>query len=129
MAIYGYEIGTTSATTNLEDLTTPVDPPKSTFEQYSDAVDLGDSTVRGLGYPVATWRWGFIPQDQYDQLRTYCSGKSAEVYIVTVEDDGTYTKYSCVMIWPDMSQVEKQSKDGEFKYMDFVLTFRHLEAA
>jgi len=130
MATYDYEIGTTAAgTTNVEDLTTSVKAPKSTFNKYSDSISLGDATVRGLGNPVTTWRWGWLDQDEYDQLRTFCSGKSAEIYINTKKDDGSYDKYSCVVVWPDMSSIVKQERDGSFYYQDFVLEFRHLETA
>jgi len=129
MAEYSYEIGTTAGgTTNVESLATPVKAPKSTFNKFSESAALGDATVRGLGFPVASWRWGWLDQDEYDQLRAFCSGKSAEIYINTKKDDGSYDKYSCVMVWPDMSNIQKQERDGSFYYQDFTIEFRHLEA-
>lgn len=127
MTQYSYQIGTSTGTlTNVESLTTPLPPPKSTFTPYAEPVDLGNGAVRGAGWASATWNWGFLTQAQRDQLRTYCTGASASVYIVTRKTDTTdaYTTYSGVMIWP-----QNEERDSKYVRTDFTVEFRKLVAA
>jgi hypothetical protein len=119
----GQQAYTGANTVNLEDLTTPLDAPRSSFVDYSQTIPLGDGTVRGAGWPIAEWRWGYMSQAQRDQLRTFCTGASAAVYVRTRENDTSdaYQRYTCTMIWPT---------DGEEKVhgkrLDFVVTFQNL---
>jgi hypothetical protein len=109
MALYEYEIGTTYENmTNVESLDTPLDPPRHTFRPYSQAISLGDGSVRGGGWSVATWRWGFMSQAQYNAFKSaYCSGKSASVYINTwIDADADYTTFTAILIWPDEGDLE-----------------------
>ena len=120
MPIYSYQIGTTYGNlTNLESLTTPVDAPKSTFVPYSQYIQLGDGTVRGSGWATAEWRWGYMSQAQRNQLRTYCTGASASVYINTRKNDTSdaYQVYTATMIWPQ----EEEKELG--KRIDLVIRF------
>lgn len=121
MARYSFEIGTTQAgMVNLESLATPVIPPDWSYSDYSDEIQLPNGKVRGVGYPRATWRWGYIEKIERTQLKTFCSGKSASVYIKTPVNDGTYKTFSAVIVWP---AGEDPSCDI---YQDFVLEFQHL---
>ena len=123
MAIYSYEIGASyGAMANLEDLTAPVDPPKSSFWPYSKYVDLGNGLVRGAGFARAEWRWGFMTQAQRNQLRTFCTGASAAVYIKTRKNDSSdaYQVYTAVMVWPDEEAKENTRR------LDLVIEFRAL---
>lgn len=108
MALYEFKIGTSHGTlTNVESLGTPLNPPACTFNSYSQSVKLGNATVRGAGWPVATWRWGFVTQAQYNAFKAaYCSGKSAAVYIYTKKADDTYQEYTATLIWPDEDGLE-----------------------
>jgi hypothetical protein len=96
-----FEIGTTSSTTNVESFTTSLAPPKSTYTQYSRPIPLASGGVRGGGWTEATWMWEFMTHDQHDQLRTFCSGKSATVYIRTRDHKGDMVYKTGIMIWPD----------------------------
>lgn len=123
--IYSYQIGTAlGSMTNLESLTTPVSPPKSKPKFYEEALDLGDSTVRGGGRPSVVWHWDFLTQAQRDQLRTFCTGASANIYIKSRGLDSTsaYMCYSAVMIWP----IEEERVAT--KRLDFNIEFRNLVA-
>lgn len=121
MARYSFEIGATQAgMVNLENLATPVIPPDWDFSDYSDEITLPNGRVRGIGFPKATWRWGYIEKTERAQLRAFCAGKSANVYIKTMVNDGTYKKFSAVMVWP---AGEDPSCD---LYLDFALEFQHL---
>ena len=126
MPLYSYEIGTTSSTTNLESLTTPVNPPRGTFVEWSRTYDRADGLVAADGYPVASWHFDVLTQAMVTQLRTFCSGKSANVYIKTRKLDNSFVKYSAVMIWDD-KQMEKRVFNG--RYLDVEIEFRKLVAA
>ena|SRR5271157_2004117 len=127
--LYGFQIGTTlEGMTNLENLATPVVPPKSHFTQYADQVPLGDNTVRGVGAPTAHWHWDFLTQAQRDQLRIFCAGASAVVYITTVINDSDatenptrYGSFQAVMIWPSLAE----EKDAT-RRISFDIEFRQL---
>ena len=110
--------------TNLESLATPVDPPRWFFQPYVELVRLGSGLARGLGLPIAEWRWGIISGAQRDALRAYCTGASAEVYIATRKTDSSnaYANYKAVMVWPS----EGEEVDAT-RRLDFVLRFEHLE--
>jgi hypothetical protein len=121
MPLYSYEIGSTfGGMTNVESLTVPLAAPKATAPDFSQPIDLADGLVRGGGWLTMTWSWAFMTQAQYDQLRTFCSGKSAAVFIATRKDDFTYDDYTAVLVWPE--QPERDSG----RVRDLVLTFRQL---
>jgi hypothetical protein len=108
----------------VESLATPLSPPAYTFQSYSQSLALGNGTARGGGWPVATWAWGFITQAQYNAFKAaYCSGKSAAVYVYTINSTGSYQEYTATLVWPD-------ERDLEFvngRVLDVVLTFINLE--
>jgi hypothetical protein len=126
-ALYDYQIGTTSSMTNVESLTVasgdPVPAPKSSFKPYADKLALGDGTARGVGFPSATWHWGYLTLAQRNALRVFCSGQSAAVYIRTRKDDDTYANYTATLIWPD----EEEKEAG--RRLDFTLQFIRLVPA
>ncbi len=120
MPRYGFEIGTTSTTTNLENLATPVEPPDFTYTEHPKQVPLMNGMVRGMGFPQASWIWGFITAAERAMLRTFCPGKSASVFIVTPDNSRTYKKYQAVMVWP-------AGEDPTVDILpDFTIEFRHL---
>lgn len=122
MALSSFEIGTTSSTTNVESLTTPLNPPRSRFIEFSKDVDLSDGSVRGGGWIKTYWIWDFMTQAQYTQLLTFCSGKSAAIYIKTMTDHGTFVKYSCTMIRPS------EPKRTTTHVLNIEIEFRNLQA-
>lgn len=122
MALSEFEIGTTSSTTNVEDLGTPLDPPRSNYAEFTQDIDLADGSVRGGGWIGATWTWDYMTQAQYTQLLAFCATKSAVAYIVTKTDHETFVKYSCIMIRPSAPE----RKDS--KVMDVEIQFRNLVA-
>jgi len=125
VALYSYEIGTTSSTTNVESLTVPVNPPRGEYVPWSRTYDRGDALVGADGYPVARWKFDVLTQAQLGQLRTSSgvSGKSGACYIVTRTDAGTFSKFSCVLVWPD-DQMARRAFNG--RYLDLVFEFRKL---
>ena len=128
MALEEFKIATLAARVaglaNLEDLATPITPPRWFFQPYTETIRLGSGLTRGIGFPVAEWRWDVISAAQRDMLRTYCTGASIEVYIRTRKNDSSsaYANYKAVMIWP----AEFEEVDAT-RRLDFVIRFERLE--
>lgn len=121
--IYDYKIGITSGgMTNLELLTVPIPNMQSFYKPYSETVQLGDGNLFGRGYPQVDWIWNLLKREQRDQLRTFCTGASAVVYIRTRINDNAdeYKNFQAVMIWP--LEEERFAR----KRMDFTIQFRQL---
>lgn len=124
---YEYKIGTEAggvgAITNLGSLTTPIPAPKSSFQDYTEYIQLGSGEMKGVGWPVAEWHWDFLTQAQRNQLRTFCTGASETVYIRTRKNDSSdaYANYLAVMIWPIA-----EDKDAG-RRLDFTIKFQALE--
>ena len=113
-----FGIGSTQAgITALSALATPVMDPKSTFSPYSQDIRLGDGTVRGSGWATAIWSWAFLPRAARDQLRTFCPGKSAVVYIWTrtMDSSDVFGAYQAVMVWPTDSETRDFTRRTDFK--------------
>lgn len=77
--------------------------PIPLFKPWVATANLGNALARALGRPVATWLWPWIPYDQRNALKTYCTGKSARVFIQTqkVKCGDQWAIYEAVMLWPD----------------------------
>ena len=123
-----YKIGTTLlGMTALGSLPEPVDDGPIISDVLYDRQKLGNGQYQEIGLGKCTWKWPLLTYAQLAQLRSFCSGASASVFIRTVPDKSapiTYANYSAVMVWPE--------KDPEMKaglVYDFVLTFESMEAA
>jgi len=116
-----FQIGSTlGGILNLSALTTPVTNPKGEFTEFSETVKLGNGELFGVGFPQATWYYGFLPEDEYDQLRTFCAGASASVFIATLTNSNSFTVYSAVMSMPLTYQIRAG------RYVDVEIKFTHL---
>lgn len=105
-----------------------IDPDWS-FKPYSQAVELGDGTVQGNGFPVAKWRWNGMVEEKRQVLHDLISGAlSGPIYIrtatneVDIYGDRIYQAYLGVMKWP----VEDEDIQTD-KVLGLILTFTHLE--
>lgn len=112
------------------------EPDAWTFAPYSVVRTCGDGSRKGYGYPVCSWSWETMAQDQIAVLLGYFaadSDASVQVYISTYTDTGrarTTTDYTAYMQRPI---------DGEGRQMypralgkvdqNVTITFTHLEAA
>ncbi len=97
-----FMIGTTQGgMVNLEELNTPITPPKSTFMPVAVTRKTGNGSKRGFGFPVAYWSFPLMSLDERNQLKIFCTGASASVYIRTKKDDDSYVDYQATMNWPD----------------------------
>ena len=117
-----FMIGMTLETmTNLEEMTIPMVPPKSNYMPYARVVNLGSGGKRGVGSAMAIWEFSLITLEERNQLKEFCAGASAEVYIHTKLNDDTYGDFSAVMIWPEGIE---DRWFGEKK--NFTISFRNL---
>ena len=117
-----FEIGTTEGgMTNVELLTTPLLAPKSNYFPYARTPSKGNGGTRGVGSPIATWSFGFLSAAEYNQLKTFCPGASADVFIRTKLDGDTYADFEAKMIWPN----EAQDRTYSIR-KNFTVTFRNL---
>jgi hypothetical protein len=107
---------------NVESLTGTPLPPASDFQAYSKPTPLANGTVRGLGWSLASWRWGWLTAAQRNALKALCSGASVETFIKTRNDANALAVYKCVMVWPE----RENRYSGNF--LDFVLQFRKVIA-
>ena len=111
---------------NLADLSTAVMFPKSTFLPWQQAIPLGSGKSRGAGKPSTKWHFDFLPLAQRTVLRTFCSGKSSDVYIRTlVNDADAFKHFSAVMLWPDTEDKtagRRLNIDFEFKFLVEITT-------
>jgi hypothetical protein len=124
MADYQYAIGTAADNLqNLEDDLGIPPPHPAPHTEWATEYEAGDGRQYGDGWPSVTWRWAYLNATHLAALRTYCTGKSAHVYIKTLKPDlTTYGTYYCVMVWPD----DPKYRPGRVK-LDFEIQFTHLE--
>lgn len=120
---YEFEIGLTLVgMVNVTELTVPLTAPRSLYKRFATTVGLGNLSARGYGKPSSTWRWGFMSLTERDQLKTFCPGASAQVYIRTKKRDATETwaNFLCWMIWPE----EEEVQGGDV--LDITILFRDM---
>jgi len=125
-----YAIGSTSSVTLLSALTVPVYEPTGRYFEAAEWLDLASGGQRGQGFPRAVWEFISIDQLMVTQLRSFCTGQSADVWIATRTNAGTFAKFSAVMLWPGDDQMRQRtganakSPLGFYERLNF--TFRHL---
>lgn len=124
MADYEYAIGTAADNLqNLEDDLGVPPPHPAPHIEWGAEYQAGDGLVYGDGWPSVVWHFDFLSATHLAALRTYCTGKSAQVYIKTLEPDlTTYGTYQAIMVWPTGGEY----RVGRAK-TDFEIRFTHLE--
>lgn len=117
-----FQIGSTlGGILNLSALSTAVTNPKAEFIEFSETAVLGNGRLFGVGFPQATWYYGFLPEAEYDMLRSFCPGASADVFIATLTNNNSYTIYSAVMSMPLTYQIRAgRYVDVEIKFTQLV---------
>ena len=118
----GYKLGLTSTSGGFHLLSVLAIDPESQFKDYSTIVKLANGKQKGLGYPVATWHYGYLTEEQWTTLKSYCTAVSNDVYIATMNNNGDYVVYSAVMNMPDQYIVRAT------RYIDITITFTNLIA-
>lgn len=120
-----FAIGTAvEALIPLDELGVP--EPKTTYRRAQTTVELANGNVRALGAPSTEWTFGILTQSQRDQLRVFCSGFSAKVYIRTRTDEADesgiiYDVYEAIMHWPEQEDYDTAHR------LNLTLLFKRLE--
>lgn len=110
--------------TNVETMASGV-APKHYYRPYVSLAPLGNGLTRGLGKPVAEWRYVFVAQALRNALRAFCTSTSATVLIRTRVNDNSdeYDNFLADMFWPD--EADKQAG----RRLNFTLQFKNLRTS
>jgi len=132
MALSDFEIGLTAGTmTNIESLATPLPVPRAPFKPYAKSVTAASGVSVGKGFPSCQWIFSRITPAQREQLRLFCAGDSATVYIRTMTNEAdpgnsvaadAYREYQAVMHWPEERRDPAKTHDR----LEFPVGFTHL---
>lgn len=124
MALSDFKIGTTSTTTNIESLATPLPVPRAPFKPYARTISSASGITVGKGFPSCQWVFSMLSAAQRTQLRAFCAGASATVYIRTMTNEAdAYANYQAIMHWPED---EKRDPSKRHDRLEMVITFTHL---
>jgi hypothetical protein len=101
--------------------------PDMTFAPFATKQDTGAGSVKGMGFPTATWHWSLINVSQREELRELCSGLSAHVYVrMPVRDTSSgvlvYHTFDAYMLW----EVTEEGMEQNLSELDFKILFRYM---
>lgn len=102
--------------------------PDWSYQPFSQAIRTGAGLSKGVGFPIAKWRWNAIADLDREALRAFVgSDLSAAVCIRTATNEVdvygaiVFQTFSCVMHWPDTDEDFQADK-----VLGMILTFTHL---
>lgn len=95
------------------------EPYQDGYVPYTVSKDTASGVVYGHGWEATAWRWGVITLEDRAVLKSYCPGRSAEVYIRTRDSNWDWVYCKAVMIWP-----EKENPPSNGSMIDLVIVFR-----
>lgn len=80
------------------------------FNPYSKYIKLHDGKIRGVGAPIAVWSFKALRPEQRENLRDFCTGISADVYIRTPTNDTVagvrqWGNFQAIMNWMTRSEL------------------------
>ena len=118
----GYELGAAlGSIATLPSLLIP--DPESEFIDYGASEKLADGTLRALGFPQASWHYGYLTAKQYDALKAFVTLANAVVCIATMNNDRDFVRYDCMMVLPEKFVIR------DTRYVDITITFNRLVEA
>lgn len=117
----GTAAGGVGGAVNLKSLGLP--SPLMDYQEFSVDIPLPDGSVRGAGWPLAEWHFGYLTADQYSALAAYKTGKSTPVTMRTRVTGNTYDTFFANMIWPERERWESNC------VIDFTIRFTALVEA
>lgn len=128
-----YKIGTTLL--GMQELGVILSPdgdvfdPDSSFQDFAEAIELADGTLKGVGFPIVKWRWNHMTDENRQVLKNLITGLSGPVFIHTPTNE---VDLYGLRIWDDFSAIMKWTPEDEDKQAERTLglfiTFTHLEA-
>jgi hypothetical protein len=132
MALTEFGISLTSTITLLENLTVALPIPRAPYKPYMRSRTASSGKSIAQGFASFQWIFSRLTPAQREQLRTFCPGSSAVVYIRTMTNEkdtphsvaaDSYQTFQCVMHWPDD---EKRDPAKTHDRLDFTITFTNL---
>lgn len=100
--------------------------PEAQFIDYPDSIKLADGTLRGRGFPQASWHYGYLTPAQYDALRAFVTLASSEIFIATLNNNREFARYSGVMVIPDRFVIRNTNSETRGSYVDVTIEFNRL---
>ena len=98
------------------------------YQSYAEKVVLGNGQDLGRGYATARWSFGGLRPEQRENLRDFCTGLSAEVYIRTPTNETA----AGVRTWGDFLAIAHWTEGPELVEVNHVsepwIAFTHLVA-
>lgn len=81
-----------------------------THADASSYIELQSGKTAGLGFPVVTWKFRGLRLEQRENLRDFCPGFSADVYIRTPTNETIagvrqWADYQCIAHWAQRSEI------------------------
>lgn len=70
--------------------------PHATVPTYSQPAELGDGTVKNLGWLTCLWEWSYMSQSMYAALRVKFPLQSGIIYLSTFDDSLAWINYSAI---------------------------------
>lgn len=91
--------------------------PLGSYYRWALTLPTGDALERAMGRPRASWYWKNIGVGLRSALLTYCTSKSARVYMRTLVDPNlaTFATYQAALLWPDTDYSYNQEFSLEFR--------------
>lgn len=117
-----YQIGATEGAMELLPEAGIRASPRPGWRPYATAIELGDSTLRGQGYPIVTWHWASVLLTERAVFIAFLDegALSGDVFIRTRLTDGTWATFQCVMNMPT-GEEDAQSRS----VLNFDIQFTH----
>ncbi len=124
MPLSDFKIGLTSGTlTNIEALATPLPVPRAPFKPYARSQMAASGLSVGKGFASCIWIFSRLTPAQRTQLRTFCAGDGATVYIRTMTNEAdAYANYLAIMHWPEERRDAAKTHDR----LEFAISFTHM---
>jgi len=94
------------------------------YRPFATTLELSDGSLKGMGFPVVKWTFRALRELQRENLRDFCTGLSANVYIRTptnefVSSARVWKDFLCKMYWQPAEEIV-----GVNAVEDVVIEFR-----
>ena len=111
-----YQLGSKADT--MVDLGTA---PRAEFQSYGKTIEVNHG-LKGVGFPVVTWRWEELAIPERDDLvRDLREWRPIERFIRTQLPDGSWAVFHCLQHPPESGRLSTRKR----KIVDFSLRFTH----
>ena len=126
MAYTNLEISVVDGDSTVNIDTIVANPPLASPLAYTVRVECADGTVRQHGRRVCAWRFTNLSEAEFDALRALIPGKSATVWIRTLDENKfDYAYMTGVVVWPDEETIARPVSPVD-STGEFILTFQNL---